>query len=122
MGRKNNQKHSRPYPTIVAVYGGPHVQRVRDEWPSTADLRSQRFASMGFLVVKCDNRGSSRRGVAFESAIKNRLGNVEVEDQVLVVQNLQRMGISDATRVGLVGWRFVDVFSRGGGGGESLGN
>jgi len=95
-----------PYPTLVAVYGGPHVQRVRNEWASTADLRVQRFVSTGFLVVKCDNRGSSRRGLKFESAIKNRMGTVEVDDQVAVLHALQREGLSDAARVGIVGWSY----------------
>jgi hypothetical protein len=30
-----------PYPTIVPVYGGPHVQTVSNSWTVTADLRSQ---------------------------------------------------------------------------------
>jgi len=30
-----------PYPTIVPVYGGPHVQTVSNSWTLTADLRSQ---------------------------------------------------------------------------------
>ena len=33
-----------PYPAIVSVYGGPHVQRVLNQWMTTVDLRAQRFA------------------------------------------------------------------------------
>ncbi|CAN0320987.1 unnamed protein product, partial [Hapterophycus canaliculatus] len=50
-----------PYPTVVAVYGGPHVQWVSRSWGSTVDMRAQRLRDMGFLVLKCDNRGSFRR-------------------------------------------------------------
>ncbi len=59
-----------PYPTIVPVYGGPHVQTVSNSWTVTADLRSQFLCSQGYLIVKIDNRGSSRRGLIFESQVK----------------------------------------------------
>ncbi len=71
-----------PLPLVVAVYGGPHVQRVRREWALTADMRAQRLASAGFLVLKLDNRGSARRGLRFEGALHHAMGTVEVEDQV----------------------------------------
>jgi len=74
-----------PYPAIVSVYGGPHVQRVSNNWPLTADLRAQRLAQDGCLVVKCDSRGSSRRGLAFEGAVKWNMGALEVEDQQVSV-------------------------------------
>ena len=74
-------------------------------------MRVQRLASMGFLVVKCDNRGSSRRGVEFESAIKHCMGTVEVDDQVCVVQALQRLGLSLESRVGIMGWSYGGYLS-----------
>ena len=95
-----------PYPLICAVYGGPHVQRVNRSWSQCADMRAQRLRSLGFCVVKCDNRGSSRRGLAFESAISRRLGRLEVLDQVAVVRQLSMRGIADPTRVGIYGWSY----------------
>jgi Prolyl oligopeptidase family len=71
-----------PYPTIVAVYGGPHVQRVSKSWATTVDMRAQRLRDLGFAVVKSDNRGSFRRGLAFEGWIKHNMGSIEVRDQV----------------------------------------
>ena len=56
-----------PYPTVVSCYGGPHVQFVADSWVMTADLRAQFLRSQGFLVIKCDNRGSDRRGLPFKN-------------------------------------------------------
>jgi len=56
------QTGSAPYPTAVSVYGGPHVMYVMNHWPTRADLRAQRLAQEGYLVVKIDNRGSYRRG------------------------------------------------------------
>ncbi len=69
-------------PLIVMLYGGPHVQYVSDQWAMTADLRAQYFTERGFAVWKVDNRGSARRGLAFETAIHKDMGSVEVRDQV----------------------------------------
>jgi dipeptidyl-peptidase-4 len=56
--------------------------------------------------VKCDNRGSSRRGTAFETAVSRRLGRIEVLDQVAVVRQLVVRGIADPNRVGIYGWSY----------------
>ena len=95
-----------PYPLVCAVYGGPHVQRVNRSWSQSADMRAQHLRSLGFAVVKCDNRGSSRRGVAFEGAIRKRLGRLEVLDQVAAVRHLVQLGIADPARVGIYGWSY----------------
>jgi hypothetical protein len=100
-----------PYPLICAVYGGPHVQRVNRSWSQCADMRAQRFRSLGFCVVKCDNRGSSRRGLSFESSIARRLGRLEVLDQVAAVRQLTVRGIADAARVGIYGWSYGGYLS-----------
>jgi poly(3-hydroxybutyrate) depolymerase len=95
-----------PYPLVCAVYGGPHVQRVNRSWSQCADMRAQRLRSLGFCVVKCDNRGSSRRGVKFEVAIHRNLGRLEVLDQVAAVRQLVMRGIADPNRVGVYGWSY----------------
>merc|ERR1711959_756717 len=63
-----------PYPTVVSVYGGPHVQFASNSWGLTADLRAQFLRAHGYLVVKVDNRGSNRRGLHFEGAVKHDMG------------------------------------------------
>jgi dipeptidyl-peptidase-4 len=57
-------------------------------------------------VLKCDNRGSSRRGLAFEGAIKGRLGRIEVLDQVTAVRHVVMKRIADPLRVGIYGWSY----------------
>lgn len=69
-------------PLVVMLYGGPHVQLVANSWALTSDLMAQFLAERGFAVWKMDNRGSARRGLAFEAAIDRRMGEVEVRDQV----------------------------------------
>ena len=105
--RPDSRQHGPgPYPLVCAVYGGPHVQRVNRSWSQCSDMRAQRLRSLGFCVVKCDNRGSSRRGLAFESAIARRLGRLEVLDQVAAVRQLTLRGIVDPSRVGVYGWSY----------------
>ncbi len=95
-----------PYPVIVSVYGGPHAQRVTRDWAVTADMRAQYLSSLGFLVFKVDNRGSARRGLAFEGALKHTMGDVEVQDQVDGVKWLVGQGLADPARVGIYGWSY----------------
>jgi dipeptidyl-peptidase-4 len=95
-----------PFPTVVAVYGGPHAQMVTDAWARTVALRAQHLRALGYLVVAVDNRGSWGRGLAFEGAVKGELGAVEVRDQADAVRALAERGLVDLERVGVYGWSY----------------
>ena len=96
---------SKKYPVVVYVYGGPHAQVVQERWGGTS-LFDQVLASNGFLVWAMDNRGSGGRGLAFESAILKRLGEVELKDQVEGISELKKLPFVDASRLGLNGWSY----------------
>ena len=100
-----------PYPTIVSVYGGPHAQQVTNSWRMTVAMRAQSLRRLGFLVFVLDNRGSARRGLAFEREIKHTLGHPEVDDQVAGVKQLARQGLADPERVGIYGWSYGGYLS-----------
>eukprot|EP00941_MAST-03F_sp_MAST-3F-sp1_P005657 g5657.t1 len=100
-----------PYPLIVSIYGGPHVQRVQNSWGATADLRARYFSTRGYLVMRCDSRGSFRRGLAFEAPLKWDMGNIELEDQVKAVKHLVDLGLADPKRVGIYGWSYGGYLS-----------
>jgi len=87
-------------PVIVYVYGGPGVQRVRNEW---APLLLQLLCQHGYGVLQLDNRGSGNRDRRFEAPIHHRLGHVEVRDQVAGVRFLQSLPWVDPTRIGVFG-------------------
>src|SRR5437879_10665124 len=93
-------------PVIVEVYGGPGPQMVNDSWVQTVDLRAQWLSQHGFVVLKVDNRGSARRGLAFEAPINRRMGQIEVQDQVDGVRWLGTLGFADTERVGITGWSY----------------
>ena len=101
---------ARRYPAIVDVYGGPGVQRVLDNW--TGSSFTQILTRAGYVVFQLDNRGSASRGTAFQAPIHDRLGDVEVADQVqgarwLGSQSLRRPGAH--RRVGLELRRLPDA-------------
>ena len=85
---------------VVYVYGGPGVQRVKNEW---APLMLQLFAQRGIGVLELDNRGSSNRGTAFEAPIHRVMGSVEVQDQVVAAQFAQSLDWVDPARIGVFG-------------------
>jgi dipeptidyl-peptidase 4 len=91
---------------IVSVYGGPSAQMVNDSWAETVDLRAQMLTQNGFVVLKVDNRGSTRRGLAFEAPIARNMGDIEVRDQVEGIRWLGTLGFADTDRVGIYGWSY----------------
>ena len=92
------------YPAIVEVYGGPSVQRVLDNW--TGNSFTQILTRAGYLVFQLDNRGSGFRGAAFQAPIHDRLGDIEVADQVLGARWLGSQPYVDPTRIGVWGWSY----------------
>ena len=89
-----------PAPLVVYVYGGPGVQRVRNDWPP---LLLQLFAQRGFGVLELDNRGSANRERAFETAIHRRLGAAEVRDQATGAEFAAALPWVDGDRIGVFG-------------------
>ncbi len=112
-----NASASRRCPALVNVYGGPGVQRVRDEW---APLTNQLFASMGIAVFELDNRGGTNRAKAFEDPIYGRLGDIEVADQLAGIDFLKAQPWIDPDRIGVIGHSYggfmtLMLMARGGG-------
>ncbi len=94
------------YPVVVRVYGGPHVQYVQRRWDERWGLFDQVLAQRGFVVFSLDNRGSARRGVAFESPIHRKMGGPEVDDQMVGVRWLASQDFVDKKRIGSFGWSY----------------
>lgn len=97
---------SKQYPSIVYVYGGPHVQLVRNTWLGGSDLWMQLMAQKGYIVFSVDNRGSANRGHAFESAVHRQLGTLEMSDQLAGVNYLKNLPYINPNSIGVFGWSF----------------
>lgn len=90
-------------PAIVYLYGGPHAQVVTNSWGGARGLLMQYWASQGYVVFSIDNRGSNYRGKAFEDVLYQKMGSIEVEDQVAGAKFLAAMPFVDASRIGVHG-------------------
>jgi dienelactone hydrolase len=87
-----------PLPLVVEVHGGPtyHDADVFRAAPAA-------WVDHGFAVVQVNYRGSTGYGSAWRDAIEQRIGHVELEDVVAVVDHLVASGIADADRLVLAG-------------------
>ncbi|MGE0871997.1 MAG: prolyl oligopeptidase family serine peptidase [Kofleriaceae bacterium] len=93
------------YPVLVKVYAGPHNTMVLDS--RDAYVMDQWYADAGFIVVRCDGRGTPNRGRDWERAILKDLITVPLEDQVGALQAIgARHRELDLSRVGIFGWSF----------------
>ena len=93
------------YPVVVDVYGGPHNQYIKKEWMGGGYFR-EILAQHGFVVFTLDNRGSGFRGNAFETALAQRFGKVEIADQLRGVEFLKTLEFVDPQRIGIMGWSY----------------
>lgn len=108
----DNSVHKRP--TMLFVYGGPHVQLVRNSSMLLFDGRLQMLTNLGFVVCIFDSRGSARRGRAFEEPLRCSMGQFEIDDQVQGLEFLMHehpeIGI-DPKRIGVFGWSYGGYLS-----------
>lgn len=106
MLKPRGYREGQRYPVFLRTYGGPHVQVVQNSWDGRWGLFDQLMAQRGFIVFSLDNRGSDRRGKAFESALYGRMGGPEVEDQLAGIRWLRERADVDPARIGVFGWSY----------------
>jgi dipeptidyl-peptidase 4 len=94
---------SKKYPVLINVYGGPHVQLVRNGWGGLRYLLDEVYAAKGYIVFTLDNRGSWGRGHAFETPLYHHMGKIELQDQLAGVKFLKSLGYVDPARIGITG-------------------
>lgn len=104
--RPTELEPGRKYPVVLYVYGGPHSQLVTDSWRSLRMGWDTYMAQEGYIVFTLDNRGTSNRGMDFESITHRQLGKVEMADQMLGIDYLRSLPYVDADRIGVYGWSF----------------
>lgn len=110
--KPRNFDPSRKYPTVLKVYGGPHVQRVvNDQSLKRRNLSLLMYAHMGYLCVMIDGAGSWRRGLKFEGHLKRSMGTFEVQEQVEGLSYLIKKGFVDTERIAVTGWSYGGYLS-----------
>lgn len=107
----SNFDPTRRYPVLVYVYGGPHLQMVRNIFRGGADLWMHVLAEKGYVIFTMDNRGTPARGFDWESAIHRRMGQTEVADQMLGVEYLKNQSFVYPDRIAVYGWSYGGFMS-----------
>lgn len=97
---------TKKYPTIVYVYGGPHLQLIKNKWLGDARMWQYYMAQKGYVMFTLDNRGSANRGLEFENVIHRQCGVNEMKDQMEGVKFLKSLSFVDENRIGVHGWSF----------------
>jgi dipeptidyl-peptidase 4 len=94
---------SRTYPVVMQVYGGPSGGGVRQSWqPATTQLLNE----AGYIVFRLDNRGEGDRSRTFKNSLYRRMGQPEVDDQVLAINYLRSLPFVDDDRIAAMGWSY----------------
>jgi dipeptidyl-peptidase-4 len=91
------------YPVFFEHYSGPCVQTVSRGWKG---VLVQAIVDKGYIYFAIDNRGSSNRGVAFESQIRQAMGTVEVADQRAGAEYLKTLDFVDSNKIAIYGWSY----------------
>ena len=108
MARPVDFDPSKTYPVVMQVYGGPSGGGVRRAWqPATTQLLTE----AGYIVFRLDNRGEGDRSAAFKEALYLKMGQPEIEDQVLAANYLRSLPYVDDARIAMMGWSYGGFMS-----------
>lgn len=99
---------SRRYPVVMQVYGGPSAGGVRRAWQPAS---TQLLTEAGYIVFRLDNRGEGDRSAAFKQALYLKMGQPEIEDQVVAADYLRSLPYVDADRMAIMGWSYGGFMS-----------
>ena len=94
---------SKTYPVVMQVYGGPSGGGVRKSWQSATN---QLLTEAGYIIFRLDNRGEGDRSAAFKQALYLKMGQPEIEDQVLGATYLRSLPFVDDDRIAAMGWSY----------------
>lgn len=96
------------YPVLMYQYSGPGsitaINRFEVAW-------NDYIASLGYLVVCVDGRGTGGRGEQFKKMTYGQLGLYESADQIATARYLQSLPYVDAQRIGIWGWSYGGYMS-----------
>lgn len=100
----SNQK----YPVLMDQYSGPGSISVVDKFEVSWN---EYIASLGYVVVCVDGRGTGGRGEAFKKMTYGQLGLYESTDQIETAKYLQTLPFVQPDRIGIWGWSYGGYMS-----------
>ncbi|KAM9851152.1 inactive dipeptidyl peptidase 10-like [Aulostomus maculatus] len=89
------------YPLLLVLDSAPGGQSVSDRFSLSWD--SVLVSSDNVIVARLDGRGSGFQGQRVLHEVHQRLGTVDVQDQITIVEHLIRLPYIDGSRVGVYG-------------------
>jgi len=104
--KPTNFDPTKKYPVLMYVYGGPGHQLATNRWSGGNYFWYEMLADKGYMIVCTDGRGTGFRGEQFKKVTYLQLGKYEIEDQIAVAKELQKLPYVDAGRIGIWGWSF----------------
>ncbi len=97
---------SKKYPMLLRIHGGPVAQ-----FTDGFFFENQYFASLGYVVLFVNPRGSSGYGEAFCKAIFADWGNKDFEDVMAGVDFALARGYVDPAQLGVGGWSYGGILT-----------
>ena len=101
-----NFNPKKKYPLLMHQYSGPGSQEVSNTWHTFNDYWFQYLAQQGFVIACVDGRGTGYKGANFKKMTQNKLGELEVQDQIAAAKILATKPYIDASRIGIWGWSY----------------
>lgn len=99
---------TKTYPVVMQVYGGPSGGGVKRAWQGAT---TQLLTEAGYIVFRLDNRGEGDRSAAFKQALYLKMGQPEIDDQVLGAEHLRSLPYVDDARIAMMGWSYGGFMS-----------
>jgi dipeptidyl aminopeptidase/acylaminoacyl peptidase len=97
---------TKKYPLILRIHGGPVGQ-----YTSSFSFEHQYLASLGYVVLYTNPRGSSGYGETFCRAIFADWGNKDYQDVMAGVDHVLNLGFIDERRMGVGGWSYGGILT-----------
>jgi len=101
--KPRNYDPAKKYPLLIVIHGGPTGIDLPDPTP-TYVYPIMQWVEKGALVLRVNYRGSAGYGEKFRSLNVRNLGVGDMWDVVSGVEHLQKKGMIDTARMGVMGW------------------
>ncbi|PHH79454.1 hypothetical protein CDD82_2373 [Ophiocordyceps australis] len=99
---------TKKYPALFISYGAPGSQKVVKNFHVPRwDAYISSDPALQFVVYTVDNRGTGGKGRQFRSLIRNKMGTLDVQDQIWAAKKLVKENpFIDSNHVGIHGWSY----------------
>ncbi|KAH0559511.1 hypothetical protein GP486_003978 [Trichoglossum hirsutum] len=92
------------YPLVFFLYNGPGSQTVSKKW--NVDFQSYIAATLGYIVVSVDGRGTGFIGRKARCIIRGNIGYYEARDQIETAKIWAAKPYVDRSRLAIWGWSY----------------